>query len=486
MLPILIMMLLSVLTIVILVVKKNSFAKLATVAGLGISFVLSCYMLIETMNNEVIVYTLGSAPWNLSLRVGVLESLMSVLFTGIGGLIMWASCSMIEHDVIEERISYYYALITALIATLCAVVFFDNLINVFIFIELSSFAAAGIVLIKNQPENLRAGLKYLSLSIFGSSMVLMGIVIFYSVTGQLVMGDIHTSLLTTFAGNENAIFFALCFITLGVFFKSALFPFHIWLPDAHGTAPSPSSAVLSSLVLKAYIIFFIKVLFVVLGTTILQSGNFKMLLNVILVLGSVAMIAGSCMAILQKDIKRMIAYSSVAQIGYIFMGIGLGTKLGIYAAIFHIVAHAVTKSALFLEAGSIIEQTHNRDLEKMTGLGKQMPITMALFTIGALSMVGIPLFIGFNSKWNFATAIINAKVYWVVLVLALSSLLNAAYYLPVVIRAFFTKTDEPKEYCERRFVDLLPMIILATLVIGLAVFSGPITNAINQAIAVLF
>jgi len=314
----------------------------------------------------------------------------------------------------------------------------------------------------------------------------MGIVVFYTLTGSLAYSGIQAGLKTNF--NVDSVFYALVFITIGVGFKSALFPMHIWLPDAHGTAPSPSSAMLSSLVLKAYVIFYIKILYFVVGAEVIGSSEgLSMLLNIVLVLGVIAMLAGSGMAILQTDIKRMIAYSSVAQIGYIYMGIGLGNELGLFAALFHILAHAITKAGLFLNAGSIIEQTDNREIAKMGGLGYQMPVTVSLFAIGALSMVGLPLFIGFNSKWNFAMTIMDSGQFWLVAVLALSSLLNAVYYLPLVIRAFFgTEAREKAENrvsLERPVKDLMPIIVLAALVIIFAIYSTPIVSLIETGMA---
>ncbi|MBQ9562475.1 MAG: hypothetical protein IJU99_03395, partial [Lachnospiraceae bacterium] len=379
----------------------------------------------------------------------------------------------------------------ALLGTLNAVVFFESMIGIFVSIELSSFAAAGIVIVKNQTENVHAGLKYLSLSILGSSLVLMGMVILYVATGSLMITGIGEVVQGAgFMADKSAyVVWAMALITGGVAFKAALFPCHIWLPDAHGTAPSPSSATLSALVLKAYFVFYMKMMFRGVGFEVIASSGIRTLLNVVMVVGVVAMICGSLLAIMQTDIKRMIAYSSVAQMGYIFMGIGIGTEFGLFAALFHILAHAVTKSGLFLVAGSVIEQTHNRDLTKMGGLGRIMPITMALFTIGGLSMIGIPLFVGFNSKWNFATGIVDSANYWLLIPLSISALLNALYYLPVVIRAFFgqeaKEMKEPFASKERPVKDLLPIILLAVGVIIFGVAAGPVSDFLHSGIELL-
>jgi len=480
------MMILLAAAVAIVLVKDNAFAKRVTIVAHVAAFALSGVMLSVTSNSEPISMALGAEPWNFYVLVTQLDAFMVTLFIGVSLLILWASTTMIDHDIEGKRIPLYYALMCVLIATLCGVVIFENFFNIFLMVEFSSFAAAGIVIIKNKPENMRAGLKYLTLSILGSSFILMGIVILYFLTDSLSLTGIYASLGQVYADNQDAVRNALVFITVGTALKSALFPLHIWLPDAHGTAPSPSSAVLSSLVLKAYIFLYIKILHKAIGTEIIFQDEFlTLILFLVMVTGAGAMLAGSIMALLQRDIKRMIAYSSVAQVGYIFLGIGMGTRLGLFAAIFHIMAHAVTKAVLFLVAGSIIEQTHNRDIGNMGGLGIQMRITMALFTVGALSMVGIPLFIGFNSKWFFAMSIIDSQHIWLLAILALSSLLNGCYYFPIVIRAFFGKSAEEAQgsgSLERPAKHLAPIMLLAGLVILIAVFGGPINSYIHAGI----
>lgn len=471
--------------------KNDKTSKLIALAATLISAVLALVMTTSVLQNGAQAMSYGAGLFRFSWKVGIIECFMACLFGIIGFLIVWASVSMIAHDVEKNKIPLFYALVLALLGTLNAVVFLDTLLGVLIAIEISSFAAAGIVMVKNQPETLRAGLKYLSLSILGSSLVLMGMIILYTMAQTLNMGEMSQVLQAVgfVESNSNLVLWAFGLITIGVAFKSALFPCHIWLPDAHGTAPSPSSAMLSSLVLKAYIVFYIKMVYQVIGFDLIANTAMRGLMNVVMVVGVLAMICGSVFAIMQTDIKRMIAYSSVAQMGYIFMGIGIGTELGLFAALFHILAHAVTKSALFLDAGSIIEQTHNRRLDKMGGVGMLMPITMALFTIGGLSMIGIPLLVGFNSKWNFSMAIMDSGRYWLLIPLSISALLNALYYLPVVIRAFFGQ--EAKENAgkigskERKVAELLPIIILTCFVVAFGVCAEPISQLLSNGIQML-
>jgi multicomponent Na+:H+ antiporter subunit D len=189
---------------------------------------------------------------------------------------------------------------------------------------------------------------------------------------------------------------------------------------------------------------------------------------------------------MQKDLKRMIAYSSVAQIGYIFFGIGLGNVLGLTAAIFHIISHALTKSALFLVAGNIIDKIHSKEISKLKGIGIEMPITLGIFVVSALSMVGIPLFAGFNSKWNFALAIIDSNRIYYIAVLITSSLLNALYYLPIIINAYFGD-ENTKDMVfmskEKPIKALLPLLILASAIIYFGISSTGIINLITKGIA---
>jgi multicomponent Na+:H+ antiporter subunit D len=210
------------------------------------------------------------------------------------------------------------------------------------------------------------------------------------------------------------------------------------------------------------------------------------ILEIVLILGAAGMLFGSILAIFQKDLKRMIAYSSVAQIGYIFFGIGLGNVLGLTAAIFHIITHALTKSALFLVAGNIIERIHSKEISKLKGIGIEMPITLGIFTICALSMVGIPLFVGFNSKWNFALAIIDSNRILFIAVLIASSLLNALYYLPIIINAYFGEENiKDMVYMskEKSIRALLPLLILAFAIVYLGISSNGIINLITKSVS---
>lgn len=416
----------------------------------------------------------------VSLFNGInLTNFYSFFFVIIGGLVVWESFSSIGKDLSESYIPIYYCIVLLLIASLCGIIYFDNLIVVYLTLEISAFLSAGLVIIKNTEESTWAGLRYLFLSLMASVFFLIGIVIIYRITGSFSIGEFKG--LMEITGNERLLGFALLFIFVGIAFKSALFPFHIWLPDAHGNATASASAMLSAIVLKSYIILFIKMLYIGFGIQLVKEYN---VLRISLILGTVAMLYGSFLAIMQEDLKYRIAYSSVAQIGYIFMGIGLGNYLGLVAALFHIIAHGVSKSTLFLAAGNIIQKTGIKDPAKMNEMARILPFTVAVYTVGALSMIGIPLFVGFVSKWNFGQGIMEYGSMILIVVLTLSSLLNGIYFMPLVIRSYFFKGNEELE--RKEFGISLPLGILAGLIIITGIFSNPIILALKSIVESLY
>ena len=401
---------------------------------------------------------------------------MNIFFLSLGLLIIWSSYSMVDYEIEKKRQHIYYSMLLLLIASLCAIVYFDNLIVVYIALEVSAFLSAGIVMIKPERTNFRAGIKYLLLSILASAFFLIGMVILYRLTNTFNISEIRGLL----SSNIELIKYAFVFIFIGLAFKSALFPFHIWLPDAHGSAPSTSSAILSALVLKAYIVVFIKMIYLGFGIDLVLNLN---ILPIVSILGVAAMIYGSILAIMQVNLKDRLAYSSIAQIGYIFMGIGLGTTLGLLASIFHILAHGITKAALFISAGRTINKTGLKKVQDMSGFGKSLPITMAIYTICGLSMIGIPLFVGFVSKWNFAMAIMEVENMVLILVLSLSSLLNGIYFLPLSIRSYFVLDESREKKMDLEPGGKVPIVILGLLVIVVGVISSPIIDLLNKIVA---
>ncbi|MCY6372049.1 complex I subunit 5 family protein [Clostridium ganghwense] len=482
--PLMVILILFVTSFTMPIINKKNIVKGISLTSMLGAFVLSIINLIYVLNHGKFLYTVGhfGAPFGIEFYIGNIEAIMGVLFTFVASMIIWYSIYSIDKDIKENRISLYYLLVNILIGALLGIVYTNDLFNSFVFIEVATLASCGIIVIKDKKENIKATIKYLIMSCLGSGLVLMGIAFLYSITGQLNIAYIHEALLKNYTNYPNVILITMALFTIGLGVKSAMFLLHTWLPDAHSSAPTSSSALLSSLVLKAFVLLLIKVLYRAFGIDIIRQFP---VLNIIMVMGIVGMIMGSVFAIFQKEIKRVIAYSSVAQMGYIFLGIGLGTEAGVALAVFHMVGHAVTKSALFLSVGAMIEKTGHKKTYELKGIGKEMPFTLGLFFIGSLSMVGIPVLPGFVSKWYLALASIRADKPILVAFILISSLLNAVYYFPIIINGFFGEENlEGKVYKSKSkpLKELFPVIMLIAAMIGVGFVSRSIIKLIEAGI----
>lgn len=483
--PLVIVLILFVTAFIMPIVKKKNLAKIISMGSMSIALLISIINLKTVLTGGKYFYSVGhfDAPFGIEFYIGNIEAVMAIMFTFVASMVIWYSIYSIDKDLNENRITLYYVLINILVGSLLGIVFTNDIFNAFVFIEISTLASCGIVVIKDKKENIKATLKYLIMSCLGSGLVLMGIAYLYSMTGQLNISYINKVLMGTYTNYPSAIVVTIGLFVIGLGVKSAMFPLHNWLPDAHASAPTSSSAILSGLVLKAYILLLIKILYRGFGIKII---NQSVILEMLIILGVAGMILGSVFAIFQKNIKRLVAYSTVAQMGYIFLGIGLGTEFGVALAVFHMIGHAVTKSALFLCAGSMIEKTKSKDISKLKGIGREMPITTTLFFIGSLSMIGIPILPGFVSKWYLSLSSIRADKPMLIIFILISSLLNAVYYFPITINGFFGEENlKGKVYKSKGkpIRELLPIMFLIIAMIGVGIVSRRIIDLIKIGVA---
>lgn len=481
-LPLISILILFITSFVMPLIKNKSIVKAISLVSMSTVFILSSIIFVFVKNSEAYVYNVGhfGAPVGIEFYVGNIEVLLATVFTFVAVMITWFSIYSIDGDVKESRISLYYLLVNILIASILGLLYTNDIFNAFVFVEIGTIASCGIIVVKDKKENIKATLKYLIMSSLGSGLLLMGIAFLYSITGQLNLTYMHEALIKVYENYPNAILISLGIFTIGIGVKAAMFPLHSWLPDAHSSAPTSSSAILSSLVLKGYVYLLIKIFYRVFGLDIVTQFP---VLRIILILGSLGMIMGSIFAIFQKELKRVIAYSSVAQMGYIFFGIGLGTELGFTIAIFHMIGHAVTKSALFLISGAIIHNSGHKNVEDLKGIGKEMPLCLFLFLMCALSMVGIPVLPGFVSKWYLALATIETGELIFIIVILASSLLNAVYYFPIIINGFFGEDnlkDKVYKSKEKKLKEMIPVILLVLSMIFVGMVSKNIISIIES------
>lgn len=452
--------------------------------------VLSAVTLAYTLSTgSSFVYTMGrvSAPWGNEIRAGALEALFALMFSGILLFSITGGLRDINRDIPNNKEHFFFVMISLLLGALLAVTYTNDIFTAYVFIDIITISACSIITIKPGGKPLIATMLYLIMSLVGSSLVLLSISLLYAVTGHLLMEPLHGAVQALAAAGSYTLplFVLFALMAVGLAMKSALFPFHVWLPGAHASATTASSSILSGLIIKCYLIFLLKVICRVLGPAVAAQIHVG---DMLLIFGILGMIIGSLYAIRQRDIKRMLSYSTVAQIGYICIGIGLGTTAGRVAACFHILVHAVAKAMLFTSAGGLIGVSqHRRDYDSLRGAARRDPLSGAVFLCGALSMVGIPLFSGFVSKFYLAFASVNTPFTEVVVlsVMVVSTLLNAMYYLPVILGLFSKPLDETSAPA-RAYNPFLYRFSLSAFMVfhmGLGLVPTPILEIIEQGLA---
>jgi multicomponent Na+:H+ antiporter subunit D len=405
--------------------------------------VMSAWLLIWLCRSEVGSYTymMGHfpAPWGNEIRAGVLEAGMALFFCVIMLLSLFGGRKKLCEEVEHTKHNIYYILADLMLSSLLALVYTNDLFTAYVFVEINTIAACGLIMIRQTGRTIEAAVRYMIMSLLGSGLLLMGLCMLYDLTGHLLMSNIQQEIGELMAAGAYRIpmLIAIGIMTVGLAIKSALFPFHAWLPDAYGYSTVSSAAILSSLVSKGYIFLLIKIFYRVIGFEHISGSH---ILNILFVFGLCGMIFGSVSAIAENDVRRMIAFSSVAQIGYIYMGFGLGTEAGMVASIFHIFVHGATKALLFVSAIGLTDVSGgSRHFAELTGSGYRNKVAGVGFTVGSLSMVGIPLFSGFVSKLLFAEAAVIApdwRMFPTLIVLAISTVLNAIYFLKTVLRIY--------------------------------------------------
>ncbi len=325
--------------------KQLKAAKVFPLFVLFISFVLNVISLQYVNQKGTYSYNFGtwSEKIGIEFLINEFSLLLSLVFIGISFLLLLYAFSGLEFDVQENQIPGFYSLFFLSLYTMVGIALTNDLFNMYVFVEIGSSAACGIISAKRKKENYLAALRYLILSSIGSVAILFGVAFLYQTTGRLNITEIASVLQVAWQEYPLNIIAAMAFMLAGLTLKTAIFPVHIWLPDAHSQAPTVSSAALSGLVLKSYVIIVVKFFFAIVGQEIMVGLNMD---KILLILAVLSMLGGSFLAMAQQDLKRMLAYSSVAQIGYIFLGLGMMNKAGFAAAMFHLVSHALLKSMI--------------------------------------------------------------------------------------------------------------------------------------------
>lgn len=426
-----------------------------------------------------LVYSVGG--WKPPIGIAMVQDSFTAFMLVTVNLVAFA-VALYSIDYMERFTSKwkFYTLFLLMLAGMNGVVITGDLFNLFVFLEIASVASYALVAYGTERHELEAAFKYAVMGTVGSLFVLLGIVFLYSYTSTLNMADMAAVLATRGGGALTAMVTVLFIMGFGL--KAALVPFHSWLPDAHPSAPAPISAMLSGVLIKSLGVYTLcRIFFNVFGVSPEIS-------SILMFLGATSMVVGVFLAIGQWDFKRLLAYHSISQIGYVVLGIGIGTPMGILGGLFHLFNHSVFKGLLFLNSGAVEYAVGTRDLQKMGGLSQKMPLTGATGLVASMSIAGIPPFNGFWSKLLIIVAAVQAGRYGYAVWAVLASILTLASFMKVMKYAFYGSLKETSNEVKEVPVFMkLSMILLALVCVtgGLLLVPGLTKNILQRASSVL-
>jgi multicomponent Na+:H+ antiporter subunit D len=378
-----------------------------------------------------------------------------VIVSGIGAIVTPYARLSVRREVGVKQAPLLYSALLLCLAGLLGITITGDVFNLFVFLEISSISAYALIAMGPERRALHAAYKYLIMGSIGATFIVIGIGMMYMMTGTLNMADLAERL-PAVGGRTVSVAFA--FMAVGISLKLALFPLHQWLPDAYTYAPSAVTAFLASTATKVAVYVLLRVFFSVFG--VVFAFETMALHWTLLPLALVAVLSASLTAIYQGNVKRLLAYSSVAQIGYMILGVSLATVTGLTAGILHLFNHALIKGTLFLAMGAVMYQVGSVRIEAMQGLAKRMPWTMAAFVAGGLSLIGMPLTVGFVSKWFLVLGAIEHGYWAVAFLVLLGSLLAVVYIWKVVEAAYFHEFLGDLEIREAPLSLLVPIWVL--------------------------
>lgn len=442
--------------------RRGSLAFALTLAVSWIMPVISGLMLYQVIEGGPISYALGSwpPPWGIEYRVDLLNGFVLMLVSTIGAVTVPFAARSVALEIDARQQAWFYCMYLMCLTGLLGVTITGDAFNAFVFLEISSLSTYVLIALGRNRRALVAAFRYLIMGTIGATFYVIGVGFLYLLTGSLNMVDIAARLAVAPPEQARAMVAGLAFLTVGISLKLALFPLHSWLPGAYAYAPSWATVFLSATATKVAIYLLIRFLFSVFGVAL----DFRDLPipEIFLVLSIAAMFIASIIAIYQSDLKRMLAYSSLAQIGYIMLGIGIANHAALTGSLVHLVNHAAMKAALFLAVGAIFYRVGSVRLDDLAGIGRKMPWTTSAALIAGLGLIGTPGTAGFISKWYLAVGALERGWWPLVFLLVASSLVSVVYVGRVIEVACFRPTaDRLAEAKDPPLSMLLPLLVLA-------------------------
>ncbi len=449
--------------------KKREDLILITFTILTLISVVYFYIMFINQGEAVSIDLPSLLLIGLSFKLDILALYLGLLVSVIWLLVVVYSLDYMAGDHFRRR---FYNFVLLNLSGCLGFFFAGDLLTMFLFFELLTIVSYVLVVHEESEDSIRAGNRYIFLSLIGGLGLLVSTVIIYMEAGTI---NFATGGVIEEYSLSMAIAFFVFVFSFGI--KAGIFPFHVWLPIAHPIAPSPASAILSGIMIKTGAYGILRIMYNIYDIDLIRDLGWN---KILLVIAGITIFLGSAGAIFEYDLKKRLAYSSISQMGYILLGMSFLNVVGLVGNIFHITAHAIMKSCLFLAAGAIIYKTGKKDVRELSGIGREMPFTMVSFSLAALAMIGIPPLNGFISKWELSIGALQAGYPLYVGLLLLSSLMNAIYYFPIINSAFFGNTGtEASDGPELSKKMLYPIVILAagTIVFGLLPYNYPLTLA---------
>ena len=405
-------------------------------------FYLAVWQLMNVSAGNVISYELGgwAPPWGIEYRIDAANALVALIVSGIAALTLPYALKSVIKEIPQKQHALFYAAFMLCLTGLLGIAQTGDIFNLFVFLEISSLSSYALISLGKKRQALTAAYQYLIMGTIGATFFIIGVGLLYAMTGTLNMADLSQRLPELY--DHRTIHTAFAFIMVGFALKLALFPLHLWLPNAYTYAPTVVTIFLAATSTKVAVYVMLRMVFTVFGFSFIENTPTDELFLLLCVTGILMM---SFYAIYQKDSKRLLAYSSVAQIGYMMLGIGLGSMLSVTATLVHLFNHALIKGALFMAVGALIYRIGSSRLEHFSGLGKQMPWTFAAIVVAGLSLIGVPGTAGFISKWYLVLAAIEKQQWLIVAVILIGSLLAVIYVWKIIEVLYFQASDETSQ-----------------------------------------
>ncbi|MEJ2176463.1 MAG: monovalent cation/H+ antiporter subunit D family protein [Gammaproteobacteria bacterium] len=428
---------------------------------------ISAQLANQALTGEQISYAFGgwAPPWGIEYRIDQLNALVLLVVSGIAAVVFPYSWRSIQDEVEHEQQPIFFTCMLLCLAGLLGITITGDAFNLFVLLEISSLSSYALISLGRDRRALTASFQYLVMGTIGATFILIGVGILYMLTGTLNIADLGARIPDL--GNSRALQAGFGFLVIGIGLKLAMFPLHLWLPNAYAYAPSVVSAFIAATATKVAVYVMVRYLYTIFGP---EFSFATMKIHWLFIpVGLISVLFTSIVALFQRDIKRMLAYSSVAQIGYMLVGIGLVSATGLSAALLHLFNHALMKGALFLAMGAVCFRLGNTFIDNMQGIGRQMPWTMAAFLIGGLSLIGVPLTVGFVSKWYLILAALEQDLWPIAAVVLIGSLIALIYVWRVVEAVYLQpRPDQSDSVSEAPAWLLIPtwILVLANIYFG--------------------